>query len=338
MTVARLDRLEREFGEFVDRHEGGLSLEVLARYKGRFVSFCREMFRMEPTPQQLEAAQVLERGDRQVLIQGANGTGKDTLTALWALYEVYVLGALAILSGPTDRQVREVLMRRETGRLWNRAKGKLPGERYEMAIRIPGREQSGLLAFTATDPEKFVGHHAPRLFIGITEGQGVPAEIYEAAQRCLVGRGCLLVVGNPTQPSGPFFSASRSKSWTRLRWSALNHVNVVTGEERVPGAVTREWVESIRAEHGEGSRFWRIAVEALFPEDAEEQLIPTAHLDASTARWRCRELEGKAKGKLLVLGMDVARLGGDKTMIAVRQGGVVRKFVGMGQGGDHRVP
>ena len=49
-----------------------------------------------------------------------------------------------------------------------------------MAIRIPGREEGGLLAFTASDPEKFVGHHSAlgRVFIGITEAQAIPAEIF----------------------------------------------------------------------------------------------------------------------------------------------------------------
>jgi len=159
-TWTALDRARTEVGDLLDRQDRGLGFEQLRSYRGRFEAFCAEVFGIELTPQQQEAARLLEQGTRQLLIQGGNGVGKDALTALWSLFEIYVLEALALLSGPTDRQVREVLMRREAGRLGRLSGGKLPGERYEMAIRIPDREEGGLLAFTASDPERFVGHHS----------------------------------------------------------------------------------------------------------------------------------------------------------------------------------
>jgi hypothetical protein len=332
-TWAALRHAKVEIGDLLSRHERGMSFEELARYEGRFPEFCRDIFGMELTPQQIEGGEALDH-NRQVLIVGANGVGKDTLTAARALYELYVLGALVLLSGPSLRQVQEIMMRREVGRLWRRARGKLPGERYEMAIRIPGRERTGLLAFTATNPDLWQGHHADRLFIGITEGSAVPAEIYEASQGCLVGPGALLVVTNPTTPACAPYTFNRSRAWCTLTWSALDHPNVVEGREVVPGAVTKQWVHEKRLEHGESSRFWQVRILAQWPEEAESPLIRAEWWDAAADRAALYRLRGERRDPLNgnwlpgrwippVVGIDPAREGEDQTGMAVVQGGVI---------------
>lgn len=332
-----LDRARADAGELLSRHEGGLSFEELRAFRGRFPAFCSELFGIELTPQQLEGARALETS-RQVLIRGANAVGKDTLVALWALHEVYALDALAILSGPTDRQVREIMMRREVGRLWRRSREKLPGERYEMAIRIPGREEGGLLAFTASDPERFVGHHSAlgRVFVAVTEAQALPAELFEAAQRCQPA--VFLAVLNPTTPACAAHGLSKSRSWTSLRWSALDHPNVVEGEVVIPGAVTREWVDAMRREHGEASRFWRVAVLAEWPEQAAQALVRLELLDAAADTERAAEYEREVsvrpgtradwrgrpvRATSAVVAVDWAREGADLTAIAARRGAML---------------
>lgn len=320
MKTRSVERLGVEVGDLLDRHDRGLGFADFQEYEGRFPAFCGEIFGIDLTPQQHEAADVLQHGDRQVLIQGGNGVGKDTLTALWTLYEVYVLGGLALLSGPTDRQVREVLMRREIGRLWRLSGGKLPGERYEMAIRIPGREEGGLLAFTASDPERFVGHHSAtgRVFIGLTEAQAIPPAIFEAAQRCQPTT--LLAVCNPTSPTAAVYGFSRSHAWTSLRWSCMEHPNVETGETVIPGAVTREWVDAMRQEHGEGSRFWTVSVLARFPEEAESALFAAVRWDEAIERGEEATEDVERSHPNVILGVDVSRGGDDATAAVVRRG------------------
>lgn len=322
-TWGALDRARVEVGKLLDRHDRGTSPEELRRYRGRFTAFAEELFGIELTPQQTEGARALERGDRQILVRGGNGVGKDTLTALWALHEVYCREALALVSGPTDRQVREVLMRREIGRLWRLSGGKLPGERYEMALRIPGREEGGLLAFTASDPERFVGHHSAlgRVFVGLTEAQGIPGEIFEAAQRCQPTT--LLAVCNPTSPATAVHGFSRSAAWTSLRWSCLDHPNVTSGEVRIPGAVTREWVEAMRQEHGEGSRFWTVAVLAEFPEEAESPLFRALRWEQAVQRGEDLARAMPELPPYVTLGVDVSRGGDDRTAVVVRRGPVL---------------
>ncbi len=329
ITERRVAKLEEQYGKVVDRHDAGLSLtELRERYKGRFLAFADEVLGIDAwSPDQLTVIAALEAGLRQGIIAGGNGVGKDVLTTGWGMYEAYVNDALAILSGAGDRQVRTVLMSREVGAMWANAAGKLPGTRYQMAIRIPGRPRGGVLAFSAADPELFVGHHGKRVFVGLTEGQAITAEIFQAAQRCVVGPGCILVSCNPNSKSTAVYELAQRPAWEVFHWSALDFPNVVEKREVFPGAVTWEWVEERRQEYGTDSPFWYMAVLGQWPEVAVDALVEPAWYDDATTPERRAALEPAAQeGGRCVLSVDPARFGGDQTVVAIVQGGILRTF------------
>lgn len=329
MTDLKLDRLGRELGTAVEVRADGLSRADLARRYAApdggpsaegFVRFCGDLFQLTLTPQQQEGARALATR-RRVLIVGGNALGKDALAAAWALYEVYVLGSLVLLTAPSQRQVKEILMQREVGRCWRAAAGQLGGERFELAIRIPGREDGGLLAFTAVDPDHFQGHHAPRLFIAATEAQGIERPIWDAMRRCQPA--LLLATCNPTSTLSPVYSFAQSAAWTVLHWSALDHPNVVTGTVVVPGAVTRAEVEEIRATDGEGSRFWQESVLGVWVQEVEDGLVDpddfARALDPQRARAAAAtvvHLEPFERASAASLGVDVAGSGSDDSAAA----------------------
>lgn len=326
VTETRIKRLEERYGKLEERHGSGTSslAELKDQYKGRFRLFSGEVLGIEYwTPAQLAAIARLEAGATQVVLCGGQGTGKDTLTAAWALYEAFVLGSLVLLSGATDRQVHQVLMRHEIAGMWRHAAGKLPGERYERAIRIPGHERGGILAFTSGSPEKFVGHHAPRIFIALTEGQALEAEIFQAAQRCKVGSGAILVSCNPTSTATAVYSLTQSGAWETLVWSCLDHPNVLEGREVIPGAVTLAWVELMRAEHGVASPFWSVAVLGQFPDQAVDSLVQPSWIDAGVARWEAGELGPTRRTAAAMIGLDVARSGSDFCVAAPVLGNLI---------------
>src|SRR6266568_6889581 len=66
------------------------------------------------------------RDNAQTVVRGANAMGKDHTVAELALWWVYAMRGLVITTGPTQRQVDEIMFQRELKTLWNRAK--LPGE------------------------------------------------------------------------------------------------------------------------------------------------------------------------------------------------------------------
>jgi hypothetical protein len=308
-----------ELGELIGRRESRDGLSVYARYATDPLGFARDVLGFEPIPKQVEILDALEL-NRRVVVRGCNGAGKDAAAAVAALWFCYCREGLALLTAAGLRQVGEVLMRREVRRMWTRAE--LPGELFELALRIPGHEQTGMLAFTASDPDKFTGHHAPATLVVLSEAQGIEDDIFEGAFACATGANSkLLVVGNPLRPLGKFYELNGADGWTTLRAAASDHPNVIQGREIVPGAVTREFVQDIRREYGEGSPQYRSRVEAEFPLEAAEQLIRAEWLDDAERLWHERRDHWPGPA---VLGLDVARQGPDRCVAVVYQNHAIR--------------
>ena len=106
---------------------------------------------------------------------------------------------------------------------------------------------------------KFSGHHAPYILFIIDEGDAVPDEVYRAIDGCMSGGWArLLIMFNPKQRRGTAYQMTRGEAGSArasvVRLDALHHPNVVTGEDIIPGAVTRdkvlerinEWTKPLR--------------------------------------------------------------------------------------------
>ena len=88
---------------------------------------------------------------------------------------------------------------------------------------------------------KFSGKHAPYLLFIIDEGDAVPDEVYRGIESCMSGgHARLLVMFNPRHQSGEVYRMERDGRANIIKLSAFNHPNVVTDEDQIPGAVTRE--------------------------------------------------------------------------------------------------
>lgn len=316
-----LARLRVEVGELVAKHERARDIADFSHYENDPAGFMRDVLRCEPWEMQVEMAERV-RDHPRVVVVTANGIGKDFVTARIALWWVFARRGFVVLTGPTERQVKQILMR-EVRRAFAAAP-ELPGELYAMELRVD--EDSGVLAFTSDQADKLTGYHHPRLLIAMTEGQGVGEEAYEAAQACVTGSGNrLFVYGNPTRPAGPFYRVAHADSWSVLRIGADQHPNVKQGREEIPGAVSREWIQSMRDEYGEGSSVYRSRVLAQFPEESIEGLIRRDWLRAAFARYEARTLAESMDPPVLAL--DPARYGPDASALAVVRGRVVERLL-----------
>lgn len=117
---------------------------------------------------------------------------------------------------------------------------------------------------------------------------------------------------------------AHSAGWHALRIAASEHPNVVERREVIPGAVSCEWIATMRDDYGEGSSIYRSRVLAEFPEDSIEGLIRRDWLRAAFERF---ESVGPDLRTRPVLALDVARFGPDQSVLAVLQGPVVRELV-----------
>jgi len=89
---------------------------------------------------------------------------------------------------------------------------------------------------------KFSGKHREHIFFIIDEGDAVPDEVYRGIESCLSGGSLarLLVLFNPRRASGPVYFMERDEVANVVEINALSHPNVVSGDNIIPGAVTRD--------------------------------------------------------------------------------------------------
>lgn len=88
---------------------------------------------------------------------------------------------------------------------------------------------------------KFSGKHSPHLLFIVDEGDAVPDEVYRGIESCMSGgHARLLVMFNPRAEAGEVYRMERDGRANVVHLSALNHCNVITGKDNIPGAVNRE--------------------------------------------------------------------------------------------------
>jgi hypothetical protein len=102
-----------------------------------------------------------------------------------------------------------------------------------VAIPISGSE--------AIREAKFSGKHSENLLFILDEGDAIPDEVYRGIESCMSGgHARLLIMFNPRAETGAPYRMIRDGRAHVIKLSAFSHPNVVTGEDRIPGAVNRQ--------------------------------------------------------------------------------------------------
>lgn len=175
-----------------------------------------------------------------------------------------------------------------------------------MVNAIPNTEQNS---------EAFAGLHSAYNLIIYDEASAIPDKIWEVSEGAMTDpRSIWCVFGNPTRNTGRFRECFYSDA---KRWVTRNidsRTCKMTNKRELA-----EWVET----YGEDSDFVRVRIRGVFPRAGSMQFIPSDIVDLSMAR----EVPYEAHYHLpIVVAVDVARYGDDKTVIMVRQG---RKIIEM---------
>ena len=253
------------------------------------------------------------RDHPRVAVRSCHAAGKTFLAATLVAWFCYTRpGAIALTTASTQRQVRYVLWRTLHG-LLNRAPIKLGGALHDTELRLG--DQWFALGLSTDQPDRFQGFHAPRVFVVIDEPGAIPEPVFAAIEGVLAsGHTRLLMIGNPTQPRGPFFDAFHGQNGFRaFRISAFDTPNLIDGpsatEAPRPELVSRDWVETRRQLGGESSDLYRSRVLAEFPTAGADQLFPLSLIDTAIVE----PIPGPAQRH--ALGVDVARFGSDATAL-----------------------
>jgi len=162
---------------------------------------------------------------------------------------------------------------------------------------------------TEHNSEAFAGLHATHSMIIYDEASGIPDKIWEVTEGAMTDpRAMWFVYGNPTRNTGRFKDCFERD---KMRWTT-RHIDSRTCQMTNKKEL-QEWLDT----YGEDSDFFRVRVRGQFPKLAVTQFIATDIVDAGMRF----EIELEAYFAMpIVLGVDVARYGDDKTVVSIRQG------------------
>jgi hypothetical protein len=254
--------------------------------------------------------------NRRVVVPSGHGVGKTWLAARVALWFLYChVPSKVITTAPTWPQVENLLWS-EMRKAWGAARVPLGGTMLLTQLKIKedwfaiGFSTRGKAAEREYGTPKFQGYHSPNMLVLLDEAPGVEHEVWISVETLITGdNNKLLAIGNPTSPTGDFYEACKSPLWTKVHISSFDHPNVKENRVVIPGAVTTDWIDERRRDWGEDSPLWKAKVMGEFPDEGEDTLIPLSWVEG------CIGLDLGTEGPKR-LGADVARFGGDLTVLA----------------------
>jgi hypothetical protein len=303
------------------------------RWKTSIEVFAREAFGIQPTDQQIEIMKAFQAPGAHVAVKAGHGVGKTATMAVCAIWHTLLFpDSKGAATAPSATQLKDVLMA-ECGKLINQGHPwvKAQLEVSSMRISVNGLEATQFLTGRTARPEApdaLQGLHAKNMAFFIDECFGVADSIFEVARGALSTSGArVLMCGNPTSTSGYGFEAfHRNKHlWKSFTLSCVDSP-----------LVSPDYIKEMKTEYGEDSDVYKIRVLGEFPSTSVNQLISRDSAEAAAIRQCSKHQIDFAP---VVLGVDVAWEGDDRSVIYLRQGlhskclGVYRNIDNMRLGG-----
>jgi hypothetical protein len=183
------------------------------------------------------------------------------------------------------------------------------------------------LGLSTDQAENFQGYHGKRVLIIADEAPGIEPAIWDAIADIMAGGMVHIVMaGNPTRPSGPFFDAFHLGRglWNSINIDAFDSPNLrgltlekllqldsaeggPLDDNPVPYLVPKRWVYDQYSVwwHGDerSSPVWMSRVRGQFPDQAEDALIKLHWLER--AKRRAEEAPVRDTGGRQIAGVDV---------------------------------
>jgi len=125
---------------------------------------------------------------------------------------------------------------RHDGFLWDRIRSiELVGVKPTVGLHVPGNN-----TYLTNVVEHNSGKHSPHLLFILDEGDAIPDSVFQGIESCMTGgHARLLVMFNPRAEIGEAYRMQRDGRANVVRLSAFNHPNVISGDDKIPGAVSR---------------------------------------------------------------------------------------------------
>lgn len=253
--------------------------------------------------------------NRRTIVGGCTSSSKSYGAAALVFLWLHAYGAPSrvITVAPTGRQVGLNIWG-YIPQLYRGALAPLGGDMQTRDYKL--RDDWFAKGFSADNPNNVRGIHGKRDLIIFDDGQGIPHEMFRGFETTMAGGNAhALILCNKDILQGEIYDAYHSKRhlYNTITISAFDTPNVKTGKIIIDGMLTKEQVDEWIKTFGENDDFVRVFVKGEFPKQESNTLIPVDWLEAATTR-------ENAIGKKIILGVDVAWQGNDKSVIFPMRG------------------
>lgn len=258
-------------------------------------------------------------------ISSGRGIGKSALLGMLNMWLASCwVGATGIVTANTETQLRSRTMA-ELGKWHTMAINRHWFDKSSMSLR-PHKWFGELIenqlkmdtqyyyveaqSWSAENPDAFAGAHSQiGMMVSYDEASGIDDQIWNVTEGFFTDLAPIRLwvnISNPRRNSGRFFDCFHQDSEF---WSTSNI------DSRTVENVDKGVYDRIAEKYGEDHDVTRVEVKGMFPVTAEAQFI-----DGGAIRDAAERENHEDTGAPLVMGVDVARFGEDKSVIAFRRG------------------
>lgn len=269
---------------------------------------------------------------RRVAVRGPHGLGKSALAAITVLWFATTRDAAnvdwKVLTTASAWRHLAVYLWPEIHKWARRIKWEVLGRPafsiHELLALNLKLVHGAASAVASSKAELIEGAHADSLLYLIDESKIVPNDTWDAIEGAFSGgrtdglpEAFALAVSTPGAPAGRFYDIHRRAPGLE-DW----HVRHVRLEEAIAaGRISQAWADQRRKQWGADSALYANRVLGEFHASEEDSVIPLSWVEAAIERWHVWDQAGRPElpGRH-VIGVDVARSGGDSTVLANRRG------------------
>ena len=288
------------------------------------VKFVRDNFGVEPQPFQVEALENYVKNPR-LAMKASKGVGKTCVMA-WCVWHFLATRPFCKIAcvAIDGKNLRDNLWSELA--LW-RSRSEYLTKMFDQnseQIRFRAAPAGTWFCSARTwsksadanaQSNTLAGLHADNIMFVLDETGGMPSAIMASAENALSSakEGHIIQAGNPTHLSGPLYDACTRQ---RRLWYVVT-INADPDNPKRSTIVPAKWAREQIELYGRDNPWIKVNVFGEFPPASINSLIGVDEVEAAMKRmWRADELRADPR----ILGVDVARFGGDASVICRRQG------------------
>ena len=286
---------------------------LLLSYRKDNILGVESLFKVKLDDQQKALVIAAQNPNARVAVKSSQGAGKtSTLVWLTMLYLLTLEDCRILITAPSAQQLNRVFyseFNKWFARLPEIFKGFFDVKKESIHIKGKPYQMASLVTGNPSNMESLQGGHATNYIVMADEASGLEESVFDTLLGTLgAGSGKFIMTSNPVRNSGRFYEifASQNSRWTRLTFNAMDSAQT-----------SKTWIEEMRELYSEEDDNYQIRVLGEFGRFGEQQFISSSTIDSAVRNFLdFRHYSNFPK----IAGIDVARFGGDQTVMSLRQG------------------